>query len=162
MRRYLWRILVALLVVVLAASAAYASSLVIAFSSYLRYIYAVIALVGGIAIARELSVAVTDILRPRLHKNSLIVGNVVSVSGFIFSAFLAASFAAISSTTILASAAFGGLVLGLALQPTLGSFFAGLFDPWVRHSPSGDAGKDSQLAHPVPGRALACVQVLLA
>ena len=118
--------MVALLVVVLAASAAYASSLVIAFSSYLRYIYAVIALVGGIAIARELSVAVTDILRPRLHKNSLIVGNVVSVSGFIFSAFLAASFAAISSTTILASAAFGGLVLGLALQPTLGSFFAGL------------------------------------
>jgi small-conductance mechanosensitive channel len=116
----------AILVIALSASAAYVATLVFASESYLRDIYAVIALVGGIAISRELAVAITDILRPRLRNNSLVVGNAVSVCGFIFSAFLAASYAAISSTTILASAAFGGLVLGLALQPTLGSFFAGL------------------------------------
>jgi small-conductance mechanosensitive channel len=126
MQRYVSRLFLALVVIALAASAAYAASLAVLSPAYLRDIYAVIALVGGIAISRELAAAVTEILRPRLRKNALVVGNGVSVSGFIVSAFLAASFAAISSTTILASAAFGGLVLGLALQPTLGSFFAGL------------------------------------
>jgi small-conductance mechanosensitive channel len=65
-------------------------------------------------------------LRPRLKNDALVVGNAISVCGFIISLLVAASFAAISSTTILASATVGGIVLGLALQPTLGSFFAGL------------------------------------
>lgn len=126
MQRYVIRLLLALLVIVVATLAAYFFSVVLASSAYLRDIYAIIALLSGIAFWREISAALTDLLRPRLKKNALVVGNAVSAMGFILSAFIAASFASISSTTVLASAAFGGLVLGLALQPTLGSFFAGL------------------------------------
>lgn len=126
MQRYVFRLLLALLVIILATSAAYAFSQLLVAQAYLRDIYALIAFFGGVALSTELAAVLTELLRPRLRKNSLVVGNAVSVAGFIVSAFVAASFAAISSTTILASAAFGGLVLGLALQPTLGSFFAGL------------------------------------
>jgi small-conductance mechanosensitive channel len=126
MQRYVVRLLLALGIVFIAGLAAYASGVFLASSGFLRYVYALIALVSGIAFSRELAAAATEMLRPSLRKNSLVVGNAVSACGFIASAFVAASFAAISSTTILASAAFGGLVLGLALQPTLGSFFAGL------------------------------------
>jgi small-conductance mechanosensitive channel len=42
------------------------------------------------------------------------------------SAVVAASYLSFSPTALLAGAAFSGLVLGLALQPTLGSFFAGI------------------------------------
>jgi small-conductance mechanosensitive channel len=127
MQRYVVRFLLAIFVIVLAIAAAFFFSIVLASYGYLlRYAYAVIVLIAGTVLSRELAGALTELLHPRLRNNALVVGNAVSVVGFIVAAFAAASFAAISSTTILASAAFGGLVLGLALQPTLGSFFAGL------------------------------------
>jgi small-conductance mechanosensitive channel len=126
MQRYVIRLLLALVVLAITGLVAYFFSVAFASYAYLRDIYALIALVGGVVFWREIAVAITDMLRPRLRKDALIVGNAVSVCGFIFSAFVAATFASISSTTILASAAVGGIVLGLALQPTLGSFFAGL------------------------------------
>jgi small-conductance mechanosensitive channel len=65
-------------------------------------------------------------LTPKLDKNALLVSNIVVVVGYIVSAVAAASYLSFSPTALLAGAAFSGLVLGLALQPTLGSFFAGI------------------------------------
>lgn len=91
-----------------------------------RYIYAGMILIGGVFISRELSSLVTKELTPKLNKNALLISNIVAVVGYIVSAVAAASYLSFSPTALLAGATFSGLVLGLALQPTLGSFFAGI------------------------------------
>jgi len=93
---------------------------------YFRYVYTGFILGAGVLISRMLSDFVSRELRPRLHENALILSNVVAIGGYIISAVAAASYASFSPTALLAGAAFSGLVLGLALQPTLGSFFAGI------------------------------------
>ncbi len=101
----------------------------VAYPSYageLRYVYAGMILLGGAVLSRELSVLVSRELGRKLGSNALVAGNAVEISGYIISAVAAASYASFSPSVILASAAFSGLVLGLALQPTLGSFFAGI------------------------------------
>jgi small-conductance mechanosensitive channel len=119
-----------LLALAIAIAAVFAAAMVApalgVHGTVLRYVYAAIVLVGGLALSRELGQALTGLLKPQLHRNSLVVGNAVSVCGSVLSAFAAATFAPISSTELFASAAFVGVVLGLALQPTLGSFFAGI------------------------------------
>lgn len=91
-----------------------------------RYTYAGMILIGGVFISRELANLVIKELTPKLDKNALLVSNIVVVIGYIVSAVFAASYLSFSPTSLLAGAAFSGLVLGLALQPTLGSFFAGI------------------------------------
>jgi small-conductance mechanosensitive channel len=113
-------------IVVLVASI---SILNLRFPSYdfaFRYVYAAIILGGGVLLSRELSSITARELKPRLHNAALSVSNVVAISGYIVSALVAASYASFSPTDVLATAAASGLVLGLALQPTLGSFFAGI------------------------------------
>jgi len=91
-----------------------------------RYTYAGMILIGGVFISRELANLVIKELTPKLDKSALLVSNIVTVVGYIVSAVAAASYLSFSPTALLAGAAFSGLVLGLALQPTLGSFFAGI------------------------------------
>lgn len=91
-----------------------------------RYTYAGMILIGGVFISRELANLVIKELTPKLDKTALLVSNIVTVVGYIVSAVAAASYLSFSPTALLAGAAFSGLVLGLALQPTLGSFFAGI------------------------------------
>lgn len=91
-----------------------------------RYTYAGMILIGGVFISRELANLVIKEMTPKLDKNALLVSNIVTVVGYIVSAVAAASYLSFSPTALLAGAAFSGLVLGLALQPTLGSFFAGI------------------------------------
>lgn len=114
------------LVTATVAVALYAGSQFPAYSSYLRYVYAGLILVGGIVLARELAQLVAKELRKKMGENALVASNGVAVIGYLASIAAAASYASFSPTAILASAAFGGLVVGLALQPTLGSFFAGI------------------------------------
>ncbi len=91
-----------------------------------RYVYAAIILGGGVLLSRELSSIIARELKPRLHNEALSLSNVAAISGYIVSAVVAASYVSFSPTDVLATAAASGLVLGLALQPTLGSFFAGI------------------------------------
>ena len=127
MQRFVLRLLFSIVIIALAIIAALFLGAFLAPNNFpINYLYAAIVLIGGFFLSRELAVAITAILHPRLKNDALVVGNAVSVCGFIASLLAAASFAAISSTAILASATVGGIVLGLALQPTLGSFFAGL------------------------------------
>ncbi len=96
------------------------------YENVFKYIYAVIILAGGFFVSRELANVIARGLQPKLGNNSLVVSNVVAVGGFIVAAVAAAFYVSFSPTELLAGAAFSGLVLGLALQPTLGSFFAGI------------------------------------
>lgn len=91
-----------------------------------RYAYAAIALGGGILLSRQLSRMAATELKRRTPHAALPISNVIEIAGYLASALVAASFASFSPTGLLATAAASGLVLGLALQPTLGSFFAGI------------------------------------
>jgi len=114
------------LVAALVAAVLYLANAFPSYSSDFPYVYAALILGVGILLARELAVLVVKELTGKLGTNALVAGNAVQVMGTIASVVVAASYVSFSPSTILASAAFGGLVLGLALQPTLGSFFAGI------------------------------------
>ena len=127
MRRSLIRLAtVVVLVAALVAAVLYLANALPSYSSDFPYVYAALILGVGILLARELAVLVVKELSGKLGTNALVAGNAVQVMGTIASVVVAASYVSFSPSTILASAAFGGLVLGLALQPTLGSFFAGI------------------------------------
>ena len=127
MRRSLLRLAtVVVLVAALVAAVLYLANALPSYSSDFPYVYAALILGVGILLARELAVLVVKELSGKLGPNALVAGNAVQVMGTIASVVVAASYVSFSPSTILASAAFGGLVLGLALQPTLGSFFAGI------------------------------------
>ena len=91
-----------------------------------RYVYAAMILGGGVLIFRELAALVVKGLKPTHEKNALLISNIIAISGYIISAIAAASYVSFSPTALLAGATVSGIVLGLALQPTLGSFFAGI------------------------------------
>ncbi len=97
-----------------------------AYGYIFRYIYAAMIMAGGVFISRELASLVVKELKSTQKKNALLLSNVITVGGYIISAIVAASYVSFSPTALLAGATISGLVLGLALQPTLGSFFAGI------------------------------------
>jgi small-conductance mechanosensitive channel len=118
-------VLVAALVISAAAVVIYLNLVFASYDYLFRYIYASLILIGGVLLTRELAWLVAR----ELHgppKNVLVIGNAITVGGYIVSAIVALSYTSFSPTALLASATFSGLVLGLALQPTLGSFFAGI------------------------------------
>lgn len=97
-----------------------------AYGWLLTYSYAAVILLGGVVMTREIANLATAALRGRSEKASLQAKNAVTIVGYIVSAVAAMSYLSFSPTALFATATFGGLVLGLALQPTLGSFFAGI------------------------------------
>ncbi|MDG7022066.1 MAG: mechanosensitive ion channel [Nitrososphaerota archaeon] len=96
------------------------------FGEFFLYANAALILVGGVFISRELSTFIMVEFRPDFKKNAPVAANGVKIAGYIVSVLAVASYLSFSPTALLATAAFSGLVLGLALQPTLGSFFAGI------------------------------------
>ena len=114
--------LVAAVVLVLSLLDRYFAS----YSYLVTYAYAAIILVGGVLITRELASILAREIRGQSERTSLVLKNAITVVGYILTLVAALSYASFSPTEFLATAAFGGLVLGLALQPTLGSFFAGI------------------------------------
>lgn len=117
---------VVVIVAVLVAAVLYASALFPGYGGYYHYLYAGMLLVGGVVLVRELAILVAKELRKELGDGALVASNGVAILGYVLVIVAAASYISFSPTDILASAAAGGLVLGLALQPTLGSFFAGI------------------------------------
>ncbi len=117
---------VLVLIAAAVASVVYLASRYPSYAYLFHYAYAGMILAAGVVLARELSTLVERELGKRLGKNALVAGNGVEVVGYIVTAAAVASYLSFSPTAVLASAAFGGLVVGLALQPTLGSFFAGI------------------------------------
>ncbi len=127
MKPTLRRILTDLFVLALAALLVYYLSLAITgYPDYFRYAYGGLILIGGVMIARDFSRIIAIDFRSELGKEAPVLSNAVAVIGYIASAVASAFYLSFSPTALLAGAAFSGLVLGLALQPTLGSFFAGI------------------------------------
>ena len=122
-----WRVV---MVGVLVAAAALVLMAVARASAQYAYLstwgFAAIILLGGVFLTREFASLLTRRLRGHTEKTSLMVRNAVIIVGYLVSAFAALSYVSFSPTSLLATAAFSGLVVGLALQPTLGSFFAGI------------------------------------
>jgi small-conductance mechanosensitive channel len=127
LQNYSKRLIIDICLLVIASVAVIDLNSVFPFYAYaFRYIDALFVLGAGIILSREVALFVSQALRPRFERNALVVGNILSATGYTLSALAALSFATVSATVFLAASAFGGLVFGLALQPTLGSFFAGL------------------------------------
>jgi small-conductance mechanosensitive channel len=116
------------LVIVLAAALLlfYAGLAAPRVAPFLKYADATLILAGGVLVSREFSKFIAVEFRPDFKKNAPVAANGIKIAGYIISALAAASYLSFSPDAILATAAFSGLVLGLALQPTLGSFFAGI------------------------------------
>ncbi len=104
----------------------YLSKAFTGYEEYFRYAYAGLILSGGVLVARALSRVIAVELKSGLGKNAPVLSNAVAVLGYVAAVAASASYLSFSPTALLAGAAFSGLVLGLALQPTLGSFFAGI------------------------------------
>ena len=119
-------VLVGVLITVVVALVVFADRTFASYHYLLPYAYAAIILVGGVIVTREIANLSDRRMSGRADKTSLMVRNAIVVVGYLISAAAALSYASFSPTSLLATAAFSGLVLGLALQPTLGSFFAGI------------------------------------
>ena len=116
-------------VVILTATAIllfYLSKVFTGYADYFRLAFAGLILSGGVLISRALSRIIAVEFKSELGKNAPVISNTVAVLGYVVAAAAAASYLSFSPAALLAEAAFSGLVLGLALQPTLGSFFAGI------------------------------------
>ncbi|AAY79649.1 mechanosensitive ion channel family protein [Sulfolobus acidocaldarius] len=66
------------------------------------------------------------------------IATTVKILGYIITIVVAISTLGVSASTVLASGVFGGLVIGLALQPILGNFFAGILIILTRYITVGD------------------------
>jgi len=121
------RILVATVLVIAAATMLYYLDRALPeFGFYYKYASAVLILLTGVFVSREASRFIVREFRPELKKNAPVAGNAIKIAGYLVTVVAATSYLSFSPTALLATAAFSGLVLGLALQPTLGSFFAGI------------------------------------
>ncbi len=96
------------------------------YAYYIRYVYAVIILIGGIIISRQLASLIVDALKSKLGNQALVIGNSVVIIGYLVSIAATISYIGSLPETLLAGATFSGLIIGLAAQPVLSNFFSGL------------------------------------
>jgi len=85
----------------------------------------ILALVLGIVAIQFTASFVHSILKHH-GRSAYLVRNVVLVIGYIILALIIGILLGLSGESILASATFSGLIIGLALQPVLSNFFSGL------------------------------------
>lgn len=96
------------------------------YSIYLTATQIAILSILGIWIASTIAEAVRIYTYERLGRRSIALSNAIKYLGYIIVLILVTIPLYFGSSALLASSALVGLVLGLALQPVLGSFFAGL------------------------------------
>ena len=89
-------------------------------------VYALIAITVGAAIIQSLASATTSWLREKQRTEVFFVRNVIILFGYILLGFIVAALLGVSGESLMASATFSGLVIGLALQPVLSNFFSGI------------------------------------
>lgn len=81
---------------------------------------------GIIWITHSLASAVRTRMPATLGAKAYHISSLVRISGYIIAIVVAAGVAGVDLTGLLAGGVVAGLVLGLALQPVLGNFFAGI------------------------------------
>jgi len=113
--------------------------------TYRNIVHAVVALIVGIVII-QLFASATVIWLKR-GREAYLVRNVILVLGYIVLGFVIASILGLSGESLLASATFSGLIIGLALQPVLSNFFSGLL---ILLSGYIKPGQDVRIAGGIP------------
>ncbi len=80
---------------------------------------------AGVWIVSTISEKIREVTQARLGSKSIVIASVFRYTGYVIVALLVL-LPIVNSSTVLAGGAFAGLVIGLALQPVLENFFAGL------------------------------------
>lgn len=92
----------------------------------IQYIQIALYIIIGLWIIASISEAVRITTQKRLGVRSIVLANTIKYLGYVIVIILVLIPLALGSPGLIAGSAFAGLVLGLALQPVLGNFFAGL------------------------------------
>lgn len=81
---------------------------------------------GIIWITHSIASAIRTRMSATLGDRAYQISSLVRISGYIIAIIVAAGVAGVDLTSLLAGGVVAGLVLGIALQPVLGNFFAGI------------------------------------
>lgn len=120
------------------------------FQAYRNVIYTIVVFVAGVLAIQILASAVMIWLKR--SREAYLIRNVVIVLGYIVLGFAVAAMLGVGGESLLASATFSGLVIGLALQPVLSNFFSGLL---ILLSGFIKPGQDVRIAGNIPVSILA-------
>lgn len=92
----------------------------------LNVIYTIIAALGIMLIVYSISGPILSSLVPKYGRKAYAVTNALKLFTYIIAGIMILASLGISPEVALAGGTFSGLIVGLALQPTLSNFFAGL------------------------------------
>jgi len=92
----------------------------------IQYIQLGLYIVIGLWLITSIAEVVRISTQKRLGMRAIVIANSIKYLGYIVVILLILLPLGISSPTLIAGSAFAGLIIGLALQPVLGNFFAGL------------------------------------
>jgi len=90
-----------------------------------NYVQAALAIVIGVIVLEFFASAIMRYAK-RIGAEPLLLRNVFLVFGYIVVGLVVAGILGVTGESILASATFSGLIIGLGMQPILSNFFAGL------------------------------------
>jgi len=90
-----------------------------------NYVKAAIAIVIGVLVVEFFATTIMHYVK-RIGAEALLLRNVFLVFGYIVLGLVVAGILGVTGESILASATFSGLIIGLGMQPILSNFFAGL------------------------------------
>lgn len=88
--------------------------------------YSLIAVFAGLALVRTTATFLTAALTPKAGAQAFIIVKTFRLVGYVVILFVVLGIFQVTAELAIAIATFGGLVIGLALQPILSNFFAGL------------------------------------
>lgn len=93
-----------------------------------------VVVLAGNSLAEDIRIG----LEKKLGKRVYGISSFVKFSGYVVALIAGIAASGLSPESVLAGGVFGGLVVGLALQPVLGNFFAGLIIMLTRYVEIGD------------------------
>ncbi|MGB9709577.1 mechanosensitive ion channel family protein [Infirmifilum uzonense] len=96
------------------------------YQAHRHLVYAAIATLVGAAIIQSVATATLGWFKEKHRPEAYYVRNVTILFGYIILGFVDAALLGVSGESLLASATFTGLIIGLALQPVLSNFFSGI------------------------------------
>lgn len=103
-----------------------------------KYLYAALALAGGIWIVRYVAFKLKEVLEPKIGVRVYALTNVVKLVGYTLTILVSIGLLGVGFDVLLVGGAFSGLVIGLAAQPVLGNFFAGILIIATKYVEPGD------------------------
>lgn len=101
-------------------------------------VYGVIVLVGGVLVVRSLGNYILKSLKPSNSRGAYTLSSLVKVFGYVLVGIFALAMFGVGPEAALAGGTFSGLVVGLAAQPVLSNFFAGMVVLLARFVQPGD------------------------